>query len=79
MKPRAPAAKRATNVSINAELLERARAHGVNLSATLESAITETLRERDRAKWLEENRSAIAAYNQQVEDSGVFSDEVRSF
>jgi len=32
-----------------------------------------------RARWREENREAIAAYNEYVEEHGVFSDGVRAF
>ncbi|MGH8031865.1 MAG: type II toxin-antitoxin system CcdA family antitoxin [Luteimonas sp.] len=71
--------KRATNLSINAELLEQARAFDINLSATLEQALAQRLRDTWRERWLIENRAAIAAYNRQVEDEGVFSDGLREF
>jgi antitoxin CcdA len=37
------------------------------------------LAEKKRQKWREENRDAIAAYNEHVERHGTFSDGVRSF
>ena len=73
------AAKRATNVSIRSDLLDAAREAGVNLSATLERALTEELAAARRARWREENRESIAAYNEYVEEHGVFSDGVRAF
>jgi antitoxin CcdA len=72
-------AKRATNVSIRGDLLDAARQAGVNLSATLERALAEELASVRRARWREENREAIAAYNDYVDEHGVFSDGVRSF
>jgi antitoxin CcdA len=72
-------AKRATNVSIRVDLLDAARDAGVNLSATLERALAEELASLKRARWREENREAIAAYNEYVDGHGVFSDGVRSF
>jgi len=72
-------AKRATNVSIRSDLLDAAREAGVNLSATLERALAEELAKVRRARWREENREAIAAYNQYVDENGTFSDGVRSF
>jgi antitoxin CcdA len=72
-------AKRATNVSIRGDLLDAARAAGINLSATLERALAEELASRKRARWREENREAIAAYNEYLEGHGAFSDGVRSF
>jgi len=73
------ASKRATNVSIRGDLLEAAREAGVNLSATLERALTEEIASVKRARWREENREAIAAYNEHVDERGTFSDGVRSF
>lgn len=36
-------------------------------------------REKARARWLEENREAIAAYNEHVAQHGVFSTGLRGF
>jgi len=72
-------AKKATNVSVRIDLLEAARACGVNLSATLERALIEEIKHSQRRKWREENQEAIAAYNEHVAKRGVFSDGVRSF
>ena len=71
--------KRATNVSVSSDLIAAAREAGLNLSATLERALMEELAEAKRKKWRQENRDAIAAYNEHVEKYGVFSDGVRSF
>lgn len=76
--PRAQA-KSATNVSIRRDLLEAARASKINLSATLEQALIEKLREAQQRQWREENRQSIAAYNEHVEKHGVFSDGSRTF
>ena len=73
------APKKPTNVSINSDLLSKAKALKINLSATLESALIELVNERQRELWREENRDAIASYNQMVEEHGTFSDDVRSF
>ena len=75
--PQAP--KKAANLSINADLLSKAREMNINLSATLEQALAETLKQRQRAQWLAENKGAIEAYNDHVEKNGVFSDGLRSF
>lgn len=75
----ATAPKRATNVSIRADLLAAARSAGINLSATLERALAEEFGAAERRKWREENREAIRAYNEHVEKHGVFSDDVRRF
>ena len=73
------APKRATNLSVNSDLLRRARELDVNLSATLEQALSDEVRRRQRDAWLNENRAAIDAYNAAVEKHGTFSDTLRSF
>lgn len=73
------APKKATNLSINSDLLLKARELKINLSATLEQALVERIKQKQREAWRIENAKAIAAYNLFVEDEGVFSDELRSF
>ncbi|WP_380298935.1 type II toxin-antitoxin system CcdA family antitoxin [Idiomarina piscisalsi] len=73
------ASKKPTNVSINAELLAKAKSLDINLSATLESALKEQIRLKEQAQWLKENSKAMDAYNQFVERNGTFSDSVRKF
>ena len=75
--PNAP--KRAANLSVNGDLLNKARELDINLSATLEQALAEALKKKQREQWLAENRKTIHAYNEHVEASGVFSDDLRSF
>lgn len=71
--------KKATNLSINKELLAEARDLKINLSATLEQALIEKVREEKQKKWLEENREAIQACNKLAEENGLFSDKYRIF
>jgi antitoxin CcdA len=73
------APKKPTNVSVNSDLLSKARALRINLSATLEAALVDVINESLREQWLEQNRHAIDAYNRQVDEQGVFSDGLRSF
>ncbi|TBU76231.1 type II toxin-antitoxin system CcdA family antitoxin [Phytopseudomonas daroniae] len=73
------AAKRAASVRINGDLLNKARGLSIDLSAVLEEALIEAFRDKQRGRWLAENRQAIAAYNRHVESNGVFSDDLRSF
>jgi len=71
--------KRAANLSVDAELLDQAKALHINLSATFERALEEAVRARKCEQWLAENRDAIAAYNERIERDGMFSDGLRSF
>lgn len=75
--PSAP--KRPTNLSINSDLLQKAREQDINLSAALERALTERLRQKQRERWLADNQEAIVAYNDYVDEHGVFSEGLRSF
>jgi antitoxin CcdA len=47
------------------------------LSATLDRAVSEQLSQLERARWLDENKEALKAYNDRVEKHGLFSDERR--
>lgn len=67
------------NVTLPADLVERAKAAGINLSATLQAALERELREHARAAWLAENGRAIRSYNEDVEQHGTFGDSVRTF
>ncbi len=73
------APKKATNVSVNRDLLRQARGLGLNLSQTLEDRLVEIVREHRRESWLEENRDAIDDYNRRVQRDGAFSDGLRRF
>lgn len=73
------APKKATNVSINSDLLTRARALKINLSATLEAALAERVRQDQRERWKQENAETIAAYNQLVQVHGALGDAFRQF
>ena len=75
----AAAPKKAANLSINSNLLRKARELNINLSATLERALKEELSKREAAQWVEENRAAIKSYNNFVEQHGCFGDEFRDF
>lgn len=73
------APKKAANLSVNSDLLNKTRALNINLSATLERALQEELAKREADQWIEENRAAIKSYNEFVEQHGCFGDEFREF
>lgn len=73
------APKKATNLSVNSDLLTKARKENINLSAIFEKALAEQLKLKQRERWLEDNTKAIQAYNEFIEDEGVFSNDIRSF
>lgn len=73
------ALKKPTNVSVNADLLNKAKALGINLSATLELALAGEVKRLRAEKWLAENRTSLDAYNAFVGKHGVFGDGIRGF
>ena len=73
------APKKATNLSINADLLRQAKELNINISQAVEQHLAALVREARRQQWLLENNGAINAYNQRIESQGVFSDSLRRF
>ena len=73
------APKKPTNVSINSELLRKAKEFDINLSATLEQALAEKVRQKQQELWLSANKNAIDDYNQYTEQNTSLSDSLRSF
>jgi len=73
------APKKPTNLSVNSDLLSKSRALDINLSATLEQALQAKLAQAKAEKWASENRKAIRAYNDFVEEHGCFGEEYKEF
>ena len=73
------APRRPTNVSLNEDLLAKARDLGVNLSQTLEDGLKTRLAEERRKRWLADNKTAFAARNDHFEKYGLWSDGFRMF
>ena len=73
------APKRSANLSVNSDLLKKARSLKINLSATLEDALAQRVKKAAREIWLEENKEAIKSLNDLTEKNGLFSDSYREF
>ena len=71
--------KVATNVSIQAEVVQEAKALGLNLSEVFEAAVIGAVRRKRQEAWLDANREPIESYNDLVTRDGVFSDGWRKF
>ena len=79
MLQREPTAKRATNLSLNAKVLDMARELGMNISQTVDALLAEEVQRRYWARWNEDNKEAIAAYNARIERDGLPLAKYRSF
>ena len=75
----APEAKRPTNLSLNAKVLDMARELGMNISQTVDTLLAEEVQRRYWARWNEANKDAFAAYNARVEREGLPLAKYRSF
>jgi antitoxin CcdA len=71
--------KRATNLTLNAKVLDMARELGMNISQTVDALLAEEVRKRYWERWNEENKEAIAAYNERVEREGLVMQKYRTF
>lgn len=73
------APKKPTNLTINSDLLAQAKNLNINISAVLETALADKLKQKMQSDWLEGNADSIAFYNKHVDAFGVFSDDLRTF
>ncbi len=71
------AQKKPANLSVNSDLLIKAKDLKINLSAALEAALEAKVRLSAREKWLKENKKALASLNELAENNGLFSDSYR--
>ena len=75
----APTPRRATNITLPAELLNEARALGLNVSQACERGLRAEIARGRAARWIEENREALASSNDYVERNGLPLSEFRQF
>ncbi len=73
------APKKATNLTINSDLLKKSKKYKINLSQNFERYLEELVRQKTQEEWEKENKKAIDAYNNDVAKNGIFSDGLRSF
>lgn len=73
------APKKATNLSLNSKVLEMAREMGMNLSQTVDELLAAEVKRRYWERWAEDNKEAIAAYNERIAREGLPLAKYRSF
>ena len=69
--PDRPAARRATNLHLETDLVDEARSLGVNLSRAAEAGLRRAVAEEKARRWREENREAMLSCNAWVEEHGL--------
>lgn len=73
------APKKATNLTLNARVLEVARELGMNVSATVDALLAAEVSRRYWQRWNEDNREAIEHYNARIEREGLPLAKYRTF
>ncbi|MFM9851847.1 MAG: type II toxin-antitoxin system CcdA family antitoxin [Sphingomonadaceae bacterium] len=71
--------KRATNVSLSADLIEAAKELDINVSQSCERGLAADVKAAREARWLEENREALDSWNDYVEKNGLPLARFRQF
>jgi antitoxin CcdA len=72
------APKRTVNLTMNGDLVEKARAKGLNLSALAEKAVAAELLRSARTQWDAEIAEACAAHERYLAEYGSASDLLRA-
>ena len=73
------APKKATNLSLNSKVLEKARDLGMNVSQTVDTLLAAEVRRCYWQKWNEENKDAVAEYNARIASEGLPLTKYRTF
>jgi len=73
------APRKPTNLTVNSDLMRKAKERKINVSSILETALAEELRQREEVDWKEDNKESIEFYNGRIREKGLFSDGLRSF
>lgn len=71
--------RRATSLTMDSQLLDDARALGVNVSRAAEAGLTAALKTARAEAWKRENADAIAYWNTYIEENGLPLAEFRQF
>jgi antitoxin CcdA len=73
------AATRATNLSLNAALVDEAKELGVNISLAADRGVEEAVKRARAERWLEENRRALESSNEWMDANGLPLADLRLF
>ena len=73
------AGKRATNLSLSADVLEAAKAMDINISQVCDAYLREVVRREQERRWRQEHAEFVNAYNATIEAEGLPLEEWRSF
>jgi len=69
--------KRATNLSLSADLVDAAKQLDINVSEACEQGLSAEVTRAREQKWLAENRAELLAWNDWIDKNGMPYDEFR--
>ena len=71
--------KKATNLTLNTEVLAEAKKLGINISKACDAFLASLVRQEKERLWKLENAKFISEYNQITDEEGLPLDKWRSF
>lgn len=72
-----PSQRRATSMTLDAALLDEARALGVNLSRAAEEGLLIAVKAERKRRWAEDNAEFIRDYNEWIAKNGIPNSDIR--
>ena len=76
--PKSPT-KKATNITLSADVLAEAKALNINISQACDRFLRDLIRGEKERRWQQEHAEFIEAYNRSLEQDGLPLDEWQSF
>ena len=77
LRSRSP--KREVQLQLNSKILDRAQELGMDVSETVDELLAKVVNKRYWERWNEDNKEAIAAYNERIEREGIPLARYRTF
>lgn len=71
--------KKATNITLSADVLTEAKALGINISQACDQFLRELVRGKREQRWQQDHAEFIVAYNDTVEKEGLPLEKWRAF
>lgn len=71
--------KKATNLTLNTEVLAEAKKLGINISKACDAYLESLVKQEKERRWQLENSEFIASYNKTVNEEGLPLDQWRTF
>ncbi|GBL46177.1 MAG TPA: type II toxin-antitoxin system CcdA family antitoxin [Sulfuriferula sp.] len=72
-------AKKATNITLSADVLSEAKALKINISQACDQYLRELVRAERERRWQHDHADFVTAYNQTVDAEGLPLDQWRTF